>query len=60
MSDKRGQLPNDYDLNSEAKIEKKRSSRIILFATIIIGIVLIIIALLTGFLTFPDGGQARP
>lgn len=56
MSDKRGQLPEGYNLDAEAKMEKKRKSQVILFATIIIGIVLIILALFTGFLTFSDGG----
>lgn len=55
MSDKRGELPQNYDLDEQAQIEKKRKSRVILFSTIIIGIVLIILALFTGFLTFPNG-----
>lgn len=54
MSDKRGQLPDNYDLDEQAQIEKKRRSRIIIFATIIIGIVLIILALFSGFVTFPE------
>ena len=57
MSDKRGQLPDNYDLDEQAQIEKKRRSRIIIFATIIIGIVLIILALFSGFVTFPEAGQ---
>lgn len=56
MSDRRGQLPEGYDLDEQSQVEKKRRSRIILFATIIIGIVLIILALFSGFVTFPDGG----
>jgi flagellar basal body-associated protein FliL len=60
MSDKRGQLPDDYNLNDEAKVEKKRKSKNIILATVIIGIVLIIIAIVSGYVTFPYGGQGRP
>jgi flagellar basal body-associated protein FliL len=59
MSDKRGELPKNYDLNEQAQVEKKRKSRVIMFSTIIIGIVLIIIALLSGFVTFPDIGRSH-
>lgn len=60
MSDKRGELPKNYDLDGQAKIEKKRKSRIIIFSTIIIGVVLILIAILSGYFTFPNGGTGTP
>ncbi len=60
MSDNRGELPKNYDLDGEAKIENKRKTRMIIFSTIIIGVVLILISLLSGFLTFPNGGLGTP
>jgi nitrate reductase NapE component len=60
MSDKRGQLPDNYDLNDEAKVEKKRKSKNILFATVVIGIILIAIAIAGGYITFPDVGKGKP
>lgn len=57
MKEGEEQLPDGYKLDKEAKVEKKRKSSSIIMYVVIIGIVLMIVAVMSGLISF---GETTP